>query len=335
MSASATDLRTRLGSTDTAKVPKTVLLAGGSITIQRVVELTLAEEDVIVVSVPDGDRAVDAITRSAPDLVLADVAMPGRNGYEVVEFVRSRPALAHLPVLLLAGAFELVDQTRAHLVGADGMLTKPFDPAVLLGRVHQLLTTGRGGPTELPPASLRRPWIAAAAPAASQAILVTAPLASQPAVEPDLPLFEPQAGAPVSGADSYFDQIDQAFASLSRTPRPRPSEADEELVSADEAPAQMSDAPAARARPLHLNDAFAAMLDAEHTGASGTPLMLGLLASPAAPAIDVNALADLVARRVLEQLSDRAIRESVSQIVSHTAERLVREEIDRIKRNIP
>ena len=288
-------------------MPKTVLLADDSVTIRRVVELTLAQEDVIVVSVPDGDRAVDAITQSAPDLVLADVAMPGRNGYELVEFVRSRPALASLPVLLLAGAFEPVDQTRAHLVGADGILTKPFDPAVLLGRVHELLATGRGGPSAvLPPASFQ-----------------------------DRPLFEPPVGAPVSGADSYFDQIDQAFASLSRTPRPLLSEADEELVFADEARAPVSVTRTAPVQPLPLNDAFAALLDAERTGSSGTPPRFGPVASPVAPAIDVNALADLVARRVLEQLSDRAIRESVSQVVSHTAERLVREEIERIKRNIP
>ena len=264
------------------------------------------------ISVPDGDRAVDAIRQSAPDLVLADVAMSGRNGYEVVEFIRSRPALASLPVLLLAGAFEPVDQTRAHLVGADGILTKPFDPAVLRGRVHELLTTGRGPSTVLPPASFPRPWGSA-----------------------DLPLFVPPARAPVSGADSYFDQIDQAFASLSRTPRPLLSEADEELVSADVARAPVSVTRAAPVQPLPLNDAFAALLDAERTGASGTLPRFAPVASPSAPAIDVNALADLVARRVLEQLSDRAVRESVAQIVSHTAERLVREEIERIKRNIP
>lgn len=279
-------------------MPKTVLLADDSVTIQRVVELTLAQEDVIVISVADGDRAVDAITQSVPDLVLAGVSMPGRNGYEVVEFVRSRPLLASVPVLLVAGAFEPVDQTRAHLVGADGILTKPFDPAVLRGRVHELLTNGRGGPsTVLPPPT--------------------------------------SAAAPASGADSYFDQIDQAFASLSRLPRPLVPEAEEALLSADEALAPVSVAHAAAVRPMPLNDAFAALLDAERTGASDTAPRFAAVASPSAPPIDVNALADLVARRVLEQLSDRAVRESVSQIVSHTAERLVREEIDRIKRNIP
>ncbi|MGC4082993.1 MAG: hypothetical protein QM736_13015, partial [Vicinamibacterales bacterium] len=85
-----------------------------------------------------------------------------------------------------------------------------------------------------------------------------------------------------------------------------------------------------------LGDAFATLLDAERTGAVVLPLgRLALSApAPAAPAIDANALADQIARRVLARLSDRVIRETVADLVSTTAERLVREEIDRIKRNI-
>src|SRR5204863_6722938 len=136
---------------------KTVLLADDSATIQRVVELSFAGRDVSVVSVGDGEMAVEAIRLSPPDLVLADIGMPGRSGYDVVEFVRSQPGLVSLPVLLLAGAFDPVDEERARRVGADGIVTKPFDTDVLVGRVHELLDTGRGTPSVIAPTRVTSP----------------------------------------------------------------------------------------------------------------------------------------------------------------------------------
>jgi CheY-like chemotaxis protein len=87
-----------------------LLLADDSVTIQRVIELTFAEEDVQVVAVSDGDQAIERLESAPPDIVLADIGMPGRNGYEVARYVRQTPKLAHIPVVLLTGAFEPVDQ---------------------------------------------------------------------------------------------------------------------------------------------------------------------------------------------------------------------------------
>src|SRR5690242_1249819 len=98
-----------MAASDTSTMARTVLLADDNTTVQRVVELSFAGENVRVVSVGDGDAAIDAIRRSAPDVVLADIGMPGRSGYEVLAFVRSQPSLSGVPVLLLAGAFEPVD----------------------------------------------------------------------------------------------------------------------------------------------------------------------------------------------------------------------------------
>ena len=328
----------RTGSTDTIKVPKTVLLADNSTTIQRVVELAFAREDVTVVSVRDGNQAIDAITQSTPDLVLADIGMPGPTGYDVVEFIRSRSSLSNLPVLLLASAFDPVDQTRANRVGADGVLTKPFDPAVLVGRVRELLTTGRGAaPQVLPPASLPAPW---GAPSAGAVAPTGAPFVGEASpeatFEPDLPLQEPASEGTAPGADAYFAQVDQAFATLQRTPRPLVPEVhavQEEWSPDDEVPALS--VPAAPVQRLPLTDVFAALLDVERTGVSDGLARFAVAAPPSPSAIDMDALAHQVARLVLDQLSDRVVRESVAQIVSQTAERLVREEIDRIKRNIP
>src|SRR4029453_11954828 len=89
-----------------------LLLADDSVTIQRVVELTFSGEDVQVITVGDGEQAIARIPIERPDIVLADIGMPKRSGYDVSAFVKNRPDLWHIPVLLLAGAFEPVDDAR-------------------------------------------------------------------------------------------------------------------------------------------------------------------------------------------------------------------------------
>ena len=123
-------------------MPYTLLLADDSVTIQRVIELTFADEDVTVVAVSDGDQAIARLEASPPDIVLADIGMPGKNGYEVAQFIRQNPKLAHIPVVLLTGAFEPVDQARANEAGCDGVLAKPFEPQLVIGRVKELLARG-------------------------------------------------------------------------------------------------------------------------------------------------------------------------------------------------
>jgi len=120
-------------------VPK-LLIADDSVTIQRVVELTFAGHDIQVVPVGDGGQAIARIPVERPDIVLADIGMPAPNGYEVSAFVKSHRELAHVPVLLLAGAFEPVDDTRAREVRSDGVIVKPFDPRQMVTRVRELLS---------------------------------------------------------------------------------------------------------------------------------------------------------------------------------------------------
>jgi len=125
-------------------LPK-LLVADDSTTIQRVVELTFASENIEVVAVSDGDQAIARIPIEHPDIVLADIAMPKRDGYQVSAFVKSHRELSHVPVLLLAGAFEPVDDVRARDARSDGVIVKPFDPRQMVTRVRELLsaTTAR------------------------------------------------------------------------------------------------------------------------------------------------------------------------------------------------
>jgi CheY-like chemotaxis protein len=126
-------------------VPYTLLLADDSATIQRVIELTFADEDVTVVAVSDGDQAIAHLVATPPDIVLADVGMPGKNGYDVAQYIQRSPTLCHIPVVLLTGAFEPVDQARADEAGCEGVLAKPFEPQQVIGRVKELLARRRPG----------------------------------------------------------------------------------------------------------------------------------------------------------------------------------------------
>lgn len=121
----------------------TLLLADDSVTIQRVVELTFANEGIRVVTVADGNAATSRLEDDRPDIVLADVGLPSVDGYEIAERIKRSPALASLPVLLLTGAFEPIDEGRARATGCDGVLVKPFDPQRLVGVVKGLLAGQR------------------------------------------------------------------------------------------------------------------------------------------------------------------------------------------------
>jgi CheY-like chemotaxis protein len=122
-------------------VPK-LLLADDSPTTQKVVQLTFADEGIEVVVADDGDLAMELYDHHHPDIVLADINIPGLNGYEVCETIRKRPSNGSTPVVLLAGSFEPFDVEEAHRVGANDYLTKPFSSIRrLVATVTALLDT--------------------------------------------------------------------------------------------------------------------------------------------------------------------------------------------------
>jgi CheY-like chemotaxis protein len=119
-----------------------LLLADDSATIQKVIDLTFADEGVQVVSVGNGQDAIDCLLELKPDVVLADVFMPSLNGYEVCEYVKTHEQLKHIPVMLLVGSFEPFDEAEARRVGADDILTKPFQSIRrLIDRVGALVSS--------------------------------------------------------------------------------------------------------------------------------------------------------------------------------------------------
>lgn len=127
-----------------------ILLADDSITIQKVIELTFSDEDFELHTVGNGQKAIDEIRAIQPDIVLCDIIMPEKNGYEVCEFIKSNDELKHIPVLLLTGAFEPFDQERAKAAGCEGFLAKPFEPQTLISKVKELLAGAQGAPAGAP-----------------------------------------------------------------------------------------------------------------------------------------------------------------------------------------
>ncbi len=105
-----------------------ILVADDNSNIQKMVALAFAEHGIDVVAVGNGEAAVRRMPDLNPDVVLADVFMPVRNGYEVCEYIKKDPRFAKTPVILLVGAFDPLDEQEARRVGADGVLKKPFVP---------------------------------------------------------------------------------------------------------------------------------------------------------------------------------------------------------------
>ena len=130
-------------------MPKKILLADDSITIQKVVRITLADGDYDLITVDNGNEALERIKQEKPDLVLLDVVMPGKDGYQVCEEMRKDPELAQIPVILLAGSFEGFDEIKGAEIGADGYIIKPFESQTLISKVEEMLSRPRPAP---PPA---------------------------------------------------------------------------------------------------------------------------------------------------------------------------------------
>jgi CheY-like chemotaxis protein len=117
-----------------------ILLADDSVTVQKIITLTFSDEGAEVSTVNNGEEAISRLRYVRPDLVMADVSIPGKDGYDICEFVKTHPDLKGTPVILLVPAFEPYDEERARRAGADYHLTKPFQSIrTLISTVKNLI----------------------------------------------------------------------------------------------------------------------------------------------------------------------------------------------------
>src|SRR5438094_4884563 len=119
-----------------------ILIADDSPTIRRLVTQTFADGSFENVEVSNGGAAIQTFDEARPSIVLADIYMPGKNGYEVCSYVRSHATLRATPVVLLVGAFDAFDEGMAQGAGATANITKPFEPAALIDLGKSLVSAG-------------------------------------------------------------------------------------------------------------------------------------------------------------------------------------------------
>ena len=323
-------------------MPK-LLLADDSITVQRVIALTFQGEGIEVIAVGDGDQAVDAIDRERPQIVLADLSMPGRDGYAVAEYVKRSPELSKdIRVVLLTGAAEPVEEARSRALGIDGVLSKPFEPHVATALVRRLLTETptapgfrevvvEGGVPDAPAAPPPLPGAASAASGGSMAdrpnaiavddyfrrldeALATAGLSTAPETAGDL-------AASVGQGDHAAGRASDAETMI--VPRPAAAVVEAPPAEADESP--------------KLVDAFSALLAAEEgDGAmvAGPVEMEGAPAPVPPPAVEwtpgqtaasVETAAETVVLQAVTADAVEAAEEEIAAPVAEAAETIVSE----------
>jgi CheY-like chemotaxis protein len=129
----------------------TVLVADDSPTIQKKASGILTGEGLEVVTVSNGVAAIKKLSTIKPQIVLADCSMPGKDGYEVCEFVKNSSDLSHVPVLLIVSDLEPYDDERGMRVRADGRVTKPFIPDDLISTVTGFLSRAASAPEAAAP----------------------------------------------------------------------------------------------------------------------------------------------------------------------------------------
>jgi CheY-like chemotaxis protein len=184
----------------------TVYFIDDSATMREVIKIAFRRENINVVACHDAATALVEIETAKPDIVITDVIMPDKDGYDVCQHIKSHPALAKTPVILMSGVVNRAVAERAFAVKADELLRKPFQPQDLIARVKNLLKTN-GAPVPTPAAAANaavalssifsaataapippRSVPAAPAPVPQRAAVAAAPAPAPPAPVPAMPL---------------------------------------------------------------------------------------------------------------------------------------------------
>jgi len=365
-----------------------LLLADDSATIQKVIDLTFADEGVQVVSVGNGREAIDRLLEVRPDVVLADVFMPSPNGYEVCEYVKTNEQLKHIPVMLLVGSFEPFDEAEARRVGADDILTKPFQSIRrLIDRVGALVSG--------PPAEKERPTLELPHTEATEEELMDThelEITTADTLQLDenaVAELQAKAEQPVSARESlageenmdtrvtdvkHDSQADQADVLLDlgeieavgetsddfvleldddvssapvyeapRTYEPKPSyqsAAYEATPVYEAAPArafvepQVTEAPSYQPEAPYqseIHDSFADTQDVSYAIAEPEPEVQPVPSSVSSVGQLSPEMIDAIARRAVELMSDKVIREIAWEVVPDLAELLIKKQLEETK----
>ena len=168
----------------------TIYFIDDSATMREVIKIAFRRENINVVAYNDAASALSQIEVNRPDVVITDVIMPDKDGYEVCQFIKQNQALNSIPVILMSGVVNKAVAEKAFSVKADELIRKPFQPQDLITRVRHLLKPGMAVPP--PPVD-----VAANAAAALSSIFQAPPqaMATKPRMAPPVPAAPPASPA--------------------------------------------------------------------------------------------------------------------------------------------
>jgi len=206
----------------TAARTPTVYFIDDSATMREVIKIAFRKENIHVITCPDAASAIAQFNETAPDVVITDVIMPDKDGYEVCEFIRRQEQFAKTPVILMSGVVNKTVAEKAMSVKADELIRKPFQPQDLIIRVKNLLYPNApvvSAPTDsndAARAALSAPMPSPAQPHALSG-LFTPPPVSAPVLRPEFatavpprpiaPAAAPPAAAPRVPAPSNVELL--------------------------------------------------------------------------------------------------------------------------------
>jgi CheY-like chemotaxis protein len=164
-----------------------------SATMREVIKIAFRRESIDVIACASADAAIQQMASTAPDVVITDVIMPEKDGYEVCQYIKQHPQLSRAPVVLMSGVVNRAVAEKAFAVKADELIRKPFQPQDLIARVRHLLQ---------PKAPVQRETVAAAAVNASAALssIFQTPISSAPMAARVAPGTRPPMSAPAAPA---------------------------------------------------------------------------------------------------------------------------------------
>jgi len=205
----------------------TVVFIDDSATMREVIKIAFRRENSDVVAYPDAASALANIELGAPDVVITDVIMPDKDGYEVCQHIKQHPRLSNTPVILMSGVVNRAVAEKAFSVKADELIRKPFQPQDLITRVRHLLKSEAQAP---PPAAAnaaaalssifaQAPSNGGVRPRAAASVAVPAPVPAAASFEampapiqqaPALPSPQPTAGSNGTAAKPTTSSSDTA-----------------------------------------------------------------------------------------------------------------------------
>ncbi len=341
---------------------KTILLAEDSVTVQKVIQMTFAAEDFTIIVAESGEDAIKVALETPPDIVIADLSLEGEDGYDICSSLKSIDQVANVPILLLHGSASQYSEGRAREVGADGEIAKPFESQTLIDRVKILCGVPVSAPVLRPQPA--RP--AAPASAASGEISIDAsslgeapsPKASRPTVKQGPPPLPPprkkkgpppppprRATSPGHAAEAPGGISSPSQAAEATGAAAPPDIAEPEIVIEAEPPDSSGgdeplpsfdnpDIPAAPARPpaITIRGFIGTDLPPPPDGMplppAGAPVAAPLPAP--APLVAGPPQMDEATRELVLKVSREVIERVVWEVVPDLAERIIREELDRL-----